>query len=143
MTTVRAIRNNNPGNLRIGEPWQGLMRRETMTAEQRAEPAFCVFADAGWGFRAMAKVILSYERIGASTVSKIIHRWAPPGENDTAAYVSAVSAALHVAPDEHIFVNDRAVMHALLKAIATHETGTWPEAWDGALEQGLTQAHIH
>ena len=41
--SVRGIRNNNPGNIRIGAPWQGLMARGDMTAIQRSEREFCVF----------------------------------------------------------------------------------------------------
>ncbi len=43
MKTPRGIRNNNPGNLDKGSPWQGLISNPS-------EPRFCTFKDPVWGF---------------------------------------------------------------------------------------------
>ena len=69
---TRGERNNNPGNLRKGDqPWRGL-------ADLQSDTDFCVFTDPKYGFRAMAKTLLSYGHEGFDTVRDIVHRWAPP-----------------------------------------------------------------
>lgn len=114
----RGIRNNNPGNLRRGEPWQGL-------APEQTDPAFCVFSDPVWGIRALARTLLTYEsRHGLATVAGLIGRFAPPCENDTAAYVAAVSRVCGVAPHAPIRVAEQ--LPALIPAIIRHENGCQP-----------------
>lgn len=112
--TARGIRNNNPGNLRHGEDWLGL-------APVQDDQNFCTFTEMHFGVRALLKTLRTYvEKRGCDTVSKIITRWAPENENDTASYV------LHVA-----------------KAIARHECGVDAEAiTDDAWEVGLKEAGL-
>lgn len=118
--TARGIRNNNPGNIRKGEAWQGL-------AAEQTDEAFCVFRSAEYGIRALVKVLLTYEKkYGLNTVRKIISRYAPESENDTGAYVASVSGQLGVSPDEVIELGNRAVMLVLIKAIIRHENGEQP-----------------
>ncbi len=118
--TARGIRNNNPGNIRKGEAWQGL-------ATEQTDEAFCVFRSAEYGIRALVKVLLTYEKkYGLNTVRKIISRYAPESENDTGAYVSSVAGQLGVSPDEVIEVENRAVMLVLIKAVIRHENGCQP-----------------
>lgn len=139
----RAVRNNNPGNMDAG-PWQGVLTREQMTPEQRAEPRFAVFQSPEWGFRAMAKQLRVYEIAHhCNTVRQFINRWAPPVENDTGAYVADVAAAVGVKPDDIIDVNQHARMFAMCKAITRHETGSWEPYWnDDQLTKGLALAGI-
>lgn len=124
---IRAVRNNNPGNIRVGTPWQGLMPRTQMSPEQAAETAFCVFLTPVWGFRAMAEIFKNYYRHdGVKTIREAIHRWAPPTENNTDAYVEAVCDYTAVAPDAPFpFVGDPQHLAALLKAVSMHEAGGW------------------
>lgn len=42
MKTPRGIRNNNPGNLDKGSPWQGLV-------DNPSEPRFCTFKESRMG----------------------------------------------------------------------------------------------
>ena len=43
------------------------------------------------GFRAMAKLLLTYrKKYGLHSIDAVIARWAPPGENPTANYVEFV-----------------------------------------------------
>lgn len=86
----RGWRNNNPLNIRRGERWQGL-------ATNQNDPEFCIFYDATYGYRAGAKVLMSYYRVFAQlgrpfTVENIIRRWAPANENDTENYILSVCA---------------------------------------------------
>lgn len=120
----RGIRNNNPGNIdrRPGVVWQG------MSADQSTDPRFVVFEAPEWGIRAIAKILLNYQRQHKlTTVRQMIGRWAPPNENDTNAYAVAVARALGVAPDDKIsLASDRGKLVALVAAIIRHENGMQP-----------------
>lgn len=138
----RAVRNNNPGNIRIGTPWQGLMPREQMTPEQAAETAFCVFLTPVWGFRAMAEIFHTYfDKDDIRTLQEAIHRWAPPDENNTAAYVEAVCDYTGFAATARFpFRGTVATQAALLKAVSIHEVGTWAFT-QADLMAGVQAAH--
>lgn len=114
----RGERNNNPGNIRHGEPWQGL-------APVQPDPNFCTFTRPYYGIRALCKTLISYQvRHGKNTVEAILFRWAPPIENDTDAYVEHVAADLGVDPRAPLDVaRDPALLARLAKAIITHENG--------------------
>lgn len=123
---IRAVRNNNPGNIRVGSHWQGLLDPVHMNPDQKAETAFCVFATAVWGFRAMATIFHTYaNKDGVKTIRGAISRWAPPNENNTGAYVQAVCQGCHVGPDDPFPFHDQQRMTLLLQAVSTHEVGTW------------------
>lgn len=138
----RSRRNNNPGNLRIGQPWQGLMPREQMTPEQKAEKDFCVFIDAAHGFRALAMLLQTYQtKYGLDTPAKIITRFAPSSENNTQAYINAFAKGVVSAPDGKIDLTGRMKMFWACKAIATHEAGDWESCWTNEqLADGLDLA---
>ena len=117
---ARGIRNNNPGNIRHGEKWEGLSDKQT-------DSSFCVFKTPEYGIRAMAKILLNYQKkYGLKTIKQIISRWAPPNENDTQSYIKSVSAAVGVLPDDEISLNNKNVMMSLIKAIIKHENGEQP-----------------
>lgn len=122
----RGIRNHNPGNIdRTADRWQG------MAADQSSDPRFVVFSEPKWGLRALAKVLLSYQRkYGLRTPAGIIGRWAPPSENDTAAYARQVARALGVGVDDRIDLQDAATLARILPAIVAHENGQQPYAPD-------------
>ena len=116
--TARGIRNNNPGNLRHSSQWQGLRT-------EQADPAFCQFETMAYGIRALIKTLITYHRrYGLSTVAGIIRRWAPPTENDTAAYSRAVAAGIHRAEHQRLdFEDDPALYVDIARMIARHECG--------------------
>lgn len=122
MTTPRGIRNNNPGNIdRTAEKWQG------MAADQSSDSRFVVFSAPVWGLRALAKVLLSYQRKhGLRTPAAIIGRWAPPVENDTGAYARQVAKALGVGVDDQIDLQRPEMLQRILPAIVQHENGQQP-----------------
>jgi len=133
--TSRGIRNNNPGNIRHGDAWQGL-------AEQQTDSSFCVFRSPEYGIRALAKVLLNYEKkYGLNTVRKIISRYAPENENDTGAYIKSVAGQLGVDADEPITVRDKATLLVLAKAIIRHENGEQPYG-NEILIKGLEMAGV-
>ncbi len=140
----RGIRNNNPGNIdrSPANKWQGRMQREQMTAAQREERRFEVFAAPAWGIRAICVLLISYQdKHGLKDVRGIINRWAPPVENDTGAYVNQVALALRVRPDEFINVHEYRRMRPLVEAIIRHENGGNPYSAD-VIEEGLRLAGI-
>lgn len=116
----RGIRNNNPGNLRHGDDWQGLSDRQPDTA-------FCTFDDPVYGLRAMMRTLLSYRnKHGLRTIRQAIGRWAPPNENDTDAYVQTVARRCGVDPDAAVNWSEPVMMVSITRAIVTHENGRAP-----------------
>lgn len=119
---TRGERNNNPGNIvKTDIFWQGEITGN--------DGKFETFADPRAGIRALGKVLLNYQnRYGLNTVRGIINRYAPPTvngkfENNTGAYVNAVSSALSVTPDTPLNLNDPATLQNLVTAIIKHENG--------------------
>ncbi|EOW6871429.1 hypothetical protein ACOZ2G_003863 [Cronobacter sakazakii] len=148
MNTPRGIRNNNPGNLDRGSPWQGLVNNPS-------EPRFCTFKDPVWGIRALAVTLITYHdkrraKDGSSidTISEVIERWAPPNENDTAAYIREVAKAVGVTPDMVIDLHDYDTLRPLVEAIIRHENGRGPlktlNSWYASevIEEGLRRAGV-
>lgn len=130
MSTPRGIRNNNPGNIRWGSDWKGLV-----PSTQRTDKSFCQFISPEYGIRAMVRVLRNYTKYpgipgvgnkNIDTVREVISRWAPPNENDTEAYISSVASKLGVSGNDPIDVFDSAVMIKLLQAIIQHENGVQP-----------------
>ena len=134
----RGLRNHNPGNIdRTGEKWQG------MAVDQSGDSRFVVFKTPEYGIRALAKVLISYRnKHNRRTVRQIIDRWAPPVENDTAAYIKAVAADIGVSADDDIDVRQLPVMLPLVKAIIAHENGMQPYS-EAQLKAGLALAGVH
>jgi hypothetical protein len=122
----RGIRNNNPGNIRWGDDWKGLV-----PVAQRTDKSFCQFVKPEYGIRAMVIVLRNYQRKhGLNTISGIINRWAPTNENDTQSYINSVAKATGVTPDQRIDTNDSRFMMKLLQAIIQHENGVQPYTFD-------------
>lgn len=119
----RGIRNNNPGNLRHGNDWQGLKRFQL-------DADFCQFTSAHFGIRALFRVLMNYQRKHRlMTIRKMIYRWAPPIENETDAYVDSVAKYVGVDADKELDICDPTNRHsaiALVHAIIRHENGQQP-----------------
>lgn len=145
---ARAERNNNPGNIERGAKWQGLMPSKEMSPAQAAESRFAVFRSPAWGFRAMATTLITYQDKRRApdgsmidTVRDIIKRWAPPVENNTDSYVTAVCQRTGFAPEQPLNLHRFEHLAPLVKAIAIHECGGWVFR-DGDLEEGLKMAGV-
>lgn len=88
-TMARGMRNNNPLNIRhSASKWQGARVKQT-------DRAFVQFESMAMGYRAAWRVMESYWRYFHDnrepfTVRNIIHRWAPPQENNSESYVRTV-----------------------------------------------------
>lgn len=114
---TRGERNNNPGNLvKSSIQWRGKI--------PGADTRFESFDTPENGIRAIGTNLRTYyNKYGINTVRGIISRYAPSNENDTAAYIAAVSSALGVTPDTALNVNDPGTLNALVNAIIKHENG--------------------
>lgn len=137
----RGIRNNNPGNIEWGDPWQGLI-----PVNERTDPRFAQFVSPAYGIRAIARTLITYQdKHGIRTVTGVINRWAPPAENDTEAYVRAVQQAVG---GELVDMHDYKYLRPLVEAIIKHENGigpmktanTWYSA--AAIDEGLRLAGV-
>ncbi|PHM47151.1 structural protein [Xenorhabdus miraniensis] len=116
----RGIRNNNPGNIRHGDKWQGLCSRQT-------DKSFCQFTAPEYGIRAMLIILRNYvKRYGDKNIRQFISRWAPPNENDTENYIAYVSRAVGVSSDAVIDVYHQPTMTALVTAMIKMENGRQP-----------------
>lgn len=117
---ARGERNNNPGNLRHGEPWQGLSAQQT-------DKDFCQFVSPEYGIRAIYKLFQTYQnRDKLNTVEKIIDKYAPPNENNTAGYINRAAKDIGVSVNEPINVTSKPVAIALATAIIGVELGYQP-----------------
>jgi hypothetical protein len=117
----RGVANHNPGNLeKSKDKWQGLAPKQT-------DKRFFQFIEPVYGIRALARTLITYQdKYSLNTVSKIIKRWAPPNENDTAAYVAIVANRMGVGPNSAINVHDFKHLRPMVEAIIQHENGTQP-----------------
>lgn len=140
--TIRAVRNNNPGNIDAHDAWQGLLPRAQMTPDQASEPRFAVFAGPKWGFRALGIILLNYVRVHhLNTIRQIVSRWAPNGENNTEAYITAVANGVGINSDLPLDFTKPDLLAAVTKAIAIHECGSWVFS-DADLKSGIAMAEI-
>lgn len=126
MSVPRGIRNNNPGNIRKSPiQWQG----EVVASN---DPAFECFLTPEHGLRAIARILLNYQRPRVQspplhTIAQMIDRWAPPVENDTGAYVHAVASACGISPTEPVeLAQNIPVLCDMVTAIVRHENGVQP-----------------
>lgn len=134
---TRGERNNNPGNIReyANDPhWIG----ERATDD---DTAFEEFDTPEAGIRALAKVLLSYQRKhGLRTVQQIISRWAPSNENNTLAYIDAVAKSMGVLSETDVDLESSTRMFDLVKAIIRHENGRVIYS-DAQIEDGIDRAY--
>ena len=78
------------------------------------------------------------DSISLKTIEKIIHRWAPPIENDTDNYIQYVCAATSKAKDEEL-ANSIEDYLPLVKAIIRMENGDQPYD-DEVISEGMLKA---
>lgn len=131
----RGIRNHNPGNIRPGQNWQGLDPEG-----KKKDASFCVFVAPEYGIRALAKVLINYQRIHQlDTTRKIINRYAPPVENQTLAYIQSVAKQLGTVPDAKVDLSEDGVLMVFIKAIIRHENGIQPYS-DEVLQKSIRMA---
>ena len=140
----RGIRNNNPLNIRRStDRWVGVR-------EEQTDKSFVQFKSMAYGYRAAWRTLQSYynrfcQQSKAFTVRNIIHRWAPPNENDTETYIrtvltlSGIGAQENLLPPENVDSYHR--LSKLLEAMTVMENGIRPNNVDTeAIFQGYKLA---
>lgn len=110
---TRSWRNNNPGNIEAGN----------FAAAHGAigsDGRFAIFTSEERGRGAIVSLLGSpaYQRL---TLQQAINRYAPPVENDTAAYSNYVSGAGSLPLDTRLNAMSAQQMDALARAIQVHE----------------------
>ena len=114
----RGIRNNNPGNLiRTNIKWLG-----KIPFTESTDKKFEQFRSVEYGIRAMAADLLNDIEKGKNTIQKIVYEFAPPSENETSAYIKAVSDSTGIKPTEPIKPS-KEILAALIKAHIKVENG--------------------
>jgi hypothetical protein len=130
LSAPRGVRNNNPGNIRTtDDKWQGAAATQT-------DPDFVQFVTPLWGLRALGRILLKYQSAyGLATTAQIITRWAPPNENNTAAYIAAVAARMSMTPTSAMDLHAHPELLArLMHAIAAQEIGpAWADLYPAEL----------
>lgn len=116
----RGVRLNNPGNIRHGQPWQGL-------TEEQPDKEFCQFVSPEYGIRAICIVLQTYRvKYGLDTIAELIARWAPPNENDTPSYIKDVcSHAGGIDKDEPIIEFNGEIAYHVVTGIIAHENSNY------------------
>lgn len=107
----RGIRNNNPGNIKVGDNWQGMASNDG---------TFIIFADMSWGVRAIGTSLVNMIQKGYDTIDTLIRQWSA---TDQDAYVANVSAATGIDPSTQLGT-DSDTITSLIQAIVDQENGT-------------------
>ncbi|WP_168403827.1 hypothetical protein [Erwinia amylovora] len=110
----RGLRNNNAGNVRAAPNTVG------------HDGGFPVFASSRDGNAALARQLMLYGDRGNNTLNGIIHTYAPSNENNTQAYVKAVSEMTGFNPYDRINLHSPETLQKLIPAIIKHENGSQP-----------------
>ena len=113
LTKPRGIRNNNPLNLSY-VPGQGA---------DHSDGRFGAYGTMEEGIAASHRQLMRYQDEGNDTLIKIIRKWAPPSENDTAGYIHAVSESTGYDPDQKLNMRDPVVAARVMRAMAEREVG--------------------
>ena len=109
------LRNNNPGNIRPGDNWKGMIG---------TNGGFVTFENIAWGIRAMFTDLAGdVVDDGLTTITKLITEYAPPNENPTGNYIQAVSEASGIGPNETIPRTEDGIIR-LMKGMVAFELGS-------------------
>lgn len=118
----RGLLNNNPGNMKTGIDWKGAIGDDG---------TFITFSSIYWGLRALAQDLTTkITKDGLTTITDIISAYAPPAENNTPAYIAAVSADSGIGPMDQLAA-DPQTLHDLARSIIDHELG---DPWAGYIQ---------
>nr|DAK43976.1 MAG TPA: virion protein [Caudoviricetes sp.] len=121
LTTIRGLRNNNPGNIRISDtPWQGKIPKAMNTDKNKA---FEQFESLEYGLRALMKNAYTWIERGKNTLEKLITVWAPPHENQTVNYIDYVARQMQIPKNQEFKTLDKKFFVSLAKAITEMENG--------------------
>jgi hypothetical protein len=131
----RGIRNNNPGNIEDG-PFA-----RSQPGYAGSDGRFAKFQTPEAGANASGNLLGSYGAKGINTISGIINRWAPAADNNnTQAYIAAVSKATGLAPNQPLNMQDPALRMKIAGAIHQYENGTGGPSGDTLTARNYNRA---
>ncbi len=117
----RAVRYNNPGMMRPGDNWEGMLG---------IIDNYIVFKSPEYGYRAMSKDLVNKIKRGVNTIRSIVTAWAPESDNNpTSNYIAKVSELTGINPDEKIQETDKKKLLQIIAAMSQFESGK-PANWD-------------
>lgn len=128
---------NNPGNI---EKTRGLNKWQGEYECTRAR--FACFDTMPHGYRAMFVLLRNYINDGDDTITKILNRWAPSSENDTAAYVRNVVSWSGVAAHQVIDADDIDTLERIVSAMSRMENGKLAVASDVSAGKDLARSRF-
>lgn len=142
----RGVRNYNPGNIDYNprNAWIGQLGLE----QGVASPRFARFDSPENGIRALGKLLINYRGKdgmpgvggpGIDTVRETVSRWAPGNENNTEAYIAAVTAKLGVKANDVINIKDVRTLRVVVGAIIAHECVNYRYP-DAVFNEGILRA---
>lgn len=131
----RGMRNNNPGNLNY-------VGQAGASKESGNNGRFAVFKTMEEGSAALADQLYRYTKKGTDTIQKIIEKYAPKNENNTKAYIEAVSKSLKMSPTDIVdFERNPQLMKKLMEAVIKMEVGA-KHAKDAKIDEGINQSNF-
>lgn len=142
----RGVRNANPGNIDFNprNAWLGQLGLE----QGVANPRFARFDSPENGIRALGKLLINYRGkdglpgvggAGIDTVRETVSRWAPGNENNTEAYIAAVTSKLGVKANDVINIKDVRTLRVFVGAIIAHECANYRYP-DAVFHEGIRRA---
>ena len=129
----RGLKNNNPGNIKKGEHWDGAVGHDGQ---------FLRFKSMEHGIRALAKILRTYQmKYNLNTVEQIITKFAPRKDhNPTQTYINDVCEYMGVKRDQKIDLNNKIVLLDLVNAMIRMETGR--DLSDNVVKKGIQMAGV-
>jgi len=142
----RGVRNANPGNIDFNprNAWVGQLGLE----QGVTNPRFARFDSPENGIRALGKLLINYRGkdglpgvggAGIDTVRETVSRWAPGNENNTEAYIAAVTSKLGVKANDVINIKDVRTLRVFVGAIIAHECANYRYP-DAVFHEGIRRA---
>lgn len=112
---TRADRNNNPGNIEDGH------FARSQPGYAGGDGRFARFSSPEAGAAAQTRLIQGYIAGGRNTIASIVAKYAPGHENNTGAYIAAVSRATGIAANQRLSQADAVVVaHAMSRHEGYH-----------------------
>jgi len=115
-TLPRGLRNNNPLNIRHNS--------DTFQGEVTGtDKSFKTFSCMPYGYRAAFVILHTYLQRGENTIAKIVSRWSPPIENDTAKYIEFVEKYSGIPRHKELTTADGTDYILIVSAMSFMENG--------------------
>jgi uncharacterized protein (TIGR02594 family) len=115
----RGVRNNNPGNLEIGQFTQSLPGYT-----QGADSRFASFQTPEQGLGALSTLLTT--KYNGQSLNQIISHYAPSSENDTQSYIDNLSKSTGLDPNKPVDMSNPDTRQKVMQGIVKIENGNDP-----------------